>query len=81
MQTIDRIEKGHDCRLVTKRKIILALGFQLGDRSKIFVDVDGNSPEGRVEEIVSDEPREVTQRLKVLEQDRRKDKKSSRVSS
>ncbi len=36
VQTIDRIEKGNDCRLDTKRKIILALGYKLGDRSKIF---------------------------------------------
>ena len=39
VQTIDRIEKGNDCRLDTKRKIILALGYRLGDRSKIFLDV------------------------------------------
>ncbi len=39
VQTIDRIEKGNDCRLDTKRKVILALGYKLGDRSKIFVDV------------------------------------------
>ena len=38
VQTIDRIEKGNDCRLDTKRKIILALGYKLGDRSKIFLD-------------------------------------------
>ncbi len=38
VQTIDRIEKGNDCRLDTKRKIILALGYKLGDRSKIFAD-------------------------------------------
>jgi len=36
VQTIDRIEKGKDCRLDTKRKIILALGFELGERSRIF---------------------------------------------
>ena len=36
VQTIDRIEKGKPCRLDTKRKIILALGFKLGDREKIF---------------------------------------------
>lgn len=41
VQTIDRIEKGNDCRLDTKRKIILALGYKLGDRSKIFVDTSG----------------------------------------
>lgn len=38
VQTIDRIEKGNDCRLDTKRKIILALGYKLGERAKIFVD-------------------------------------------
>ena len=38
VQTIDRIEKGNDCRLDTKRKIILALGYKLGDRTKIFLD-------------------------------------------
>jgi len=36
VQTIDRIEKGNFCRLDTKRKIILALGFKLGERSKVF---------------------------------------------
>jgi DNA-binding XRE family transcriptional regulator len=34
--TIDRIERGKDCRLETKRKIILALGLRLEDREKIF---------------------------------------------
>ena len=38
VQTIDRIEKGNECRLDTKRKIILALGYKLGERSKIFKD-------------------------------------------
>lgn len=40
VQTIDRIEKGNDCRLDTKRKIILALGYKLADRGRIFVDGD-----------------------------------------
>jgi len=43
VQTIDRIEKGNDCRLDTKRKIILALGYKLGDRSKIFFSEEGGS--------------------------------------
>jgi len=34
--TIARIEKGMLCRLETKRKIILALGFGLSDKNKIF---------------------------------------------
>lgn len=36
--TIDRIEKGKSCRMETKRKIILALGFDLADKSKVFID-------------------------------------------
>ncbi len=34
--TIDRVEKGLDCRMETKRKIILALGFDLSDKEKVF---------------------------------------------
>jgi DNA-binding XRE family transcriptional regulator len=34
--TIDRIEKGKSCRMETKRKIILALGYHLSDKDKIF---------------------------------------------
>lgn len=34
--TIARIEKGMPCRLETQRKIILALGFKLSDKKKIF---------------------------------------------
>jgi DNA-binding XRE family transcriptional regulator len=34
--TIDRIERGKDCRMETKRKIILALGYNLNEKSKIF---------------------------------------------
>lgn len=37
-QTIDRIERGYPCRLDTKRKIIIALGFKLSDRKKLFKD-------------------------------------------
>ncbi len=36
--TIARIEKGMQCRMETKRKIILALGYNLSDKSKIFKD-------------------------------------------
>ena len=36
VQTIDRIEKGNECRLDTKRKIILALGYKLADRTRVF---------------------------------------------
>jgi DNA-binding XRE family transcriptional regulator len=34
--TIDRIEKGKGCRMETKRKIILALGLKLADKSRVF---------------------------------------------
>ncbi len=34
--TIDRVEKGMRCRMETKRKIILALGYKLSDKDKIF---------------------------------------------
>jgi len=36
--TIARVEKGMPCRLETQRKIILALGYDLSDRKKIFGD-------------------------------------------
>ena len=34
--TVSRIEKGKICRMETKRKIILALGYDLSDRDQIF---------------------------------------------
>ena len=37
--TIVRIEKGMDCRMKTKRKIILALGYDLSDKDKIFPEL------------------------------------------
>ncbi len=36
--TIDRIERGEICRMETKRKIILALGFDLTDKDVVFPD-------------------------------------------
>ncbi len=36
--TISRIEKGMPSRMETKRKIILALGYKLSDKDKIFTD-------------------------------------------
>jgi DNA-binding XRE family transcriptional regulator len=36
--TISRIEKGFPCRMETQRKIILALGFDLSEKDKIFGD-------------------------------------------
>lgn len=34
--TITRIEQGMPCRMETKRKILLALGYSLSDAKKIF---------------------------------------------
>ena len=34
--TIDRIERGEACRMETKRKIILALGYTLTDKDTVF---------------------------------------------
>ena len=36
--TIERVEQGETCRMETKRKIIIALGFSLTDRHKVFPD-------------------------------------------
>jgi DNA-binding XRE family transcriptional regulator len=36
--TIVRIEEGETCRMETKRKIILALGYTLADKHKVFPD-------------------------------------------
>lgn len=36
--TIDRIERGEECRMETKRKILLALGFSLAEKQKVFQD-------------------------------------------
>ncbi|MBW2194572.1 MAG: helix-turn-helix transcriptional regulator [Deltaproteobacteria bacterium] len=36
--TINRIENGKKCRLETKRKILLALGYKPADKNKIFHD-------------------------------------------
>ena len=36
--TITRIEQGMPCRMETKRKIILALGYKISEKNKIFGD-------------------------------------------
>lgn len=41
--TIDRVERGSSCRLDTKRKIILALGMKVTERSQVFLDGQGTS--------------------------------------
>ena len=33
--TIDRIEKGFNCRMETNRKILLALGYKLSEKDKV----------------------------------------------
>ena len=38
--TITRIEGGKPCRLETKRKILLALGYSLSDSKKIFGELE-----------------------------------------
>jgi DNA-binding XRE family transcriptional regulator len=34
--TVGRIERGEECRMETMRKVILALGFSLEDKDKVF---------------------------------------------
>jgi DNA-binding XRE family transcriptional regulator len=34
--TVDRVERGEDCRISTKRKLIKALGLNLGDKDRVF---------------------------------------------
>ena len=34
--TIDRIEKGYNCRMDTKRKIIEVLGLKIVEKNKVF---------------------------------------------
>jgi DNA-binding XRE family transcriptional regulator len=34
--TIARIENGMPCRMETQRKIILALGYKISDKNKVF---------------------------------------------
>ncbi len=36
--TIDRVERGSECRVDTKRKIILALGLRVADRHRVFFE-------------------------------------------
>ena len=41
--TITRIEQGRACRIETKRKIVLALGYTISDKNKVF-DEDTRLP-------------------------------------
>lgn len=38
--TINRVEAGKKCRLETKRRIIFALGLDLSDKDRVFLDDD-----------------------------------------
>lgn len=56
--TIDRIEGGKSCRMDTKRKIILALGFKLADKEKVFDKTENlakREDEGGAAAVVEDE--------------------------
>ena len=35
--TVGRVERGEDCRMSTKRKIIKAFGLNVGDKERVFV--------------------------------------------
>ncbi|MBN1102099.1 MAG: helix-turn-helix transcriptional regulator [Deltaproteobacteria bacterium] len=36
--TVDRIEQGQSCRIETKRKILLAFGYPLSEKGRIFIN-------------------------------------------
>ncbi|MCJ7539501.1 MAG: helix-turn-helix domain-containing protein [Desulfobacterales bacterium] len=36
--TVTRIENGMTCRMKTKRKVILALGYEISDKNLVFSD-------------------------------------------
>lgn len=48
--TINRVESGEDCRLDTKRKIILALGKKLDEKAHVFPDLAKHSDESTHED-------------------------------
>ena len=51
VQTLDRIENGNECRLKTKRKIILALGYQLAEASRIFAPDSTQPLQGKIRSL------------------------------
>ena len=51
--TIDRVEAGRACRLDTKRKILLALGLKISDKSQVFGPLPGGFPSGSREEAAA----------------------------
>jgi len=38
LPTIDSVEKGRPCRMDTMRKIILALGYSVSEKDKVFTN-------------------------------------------
>ncbi len=38
LRTIHSVEKGMNCRMDTKRKILLALGLRFEDKNQVFLD-------------------------------------------
>ncbi len=44
LRTIHSVEKGMNCRMDTKRKILLALGLRFEDRKMVFPSVGQLSP-------------------------------------
>ena len=50
--TVDRIEKGMSCRIETKRKIILAFGYELSDKDLIFKNRKRSNNERRYTESI-----------------------------
>jgi DNA-binding XRE family transcriptional regulator len=52
--TIDRLERGYDCRMDTKRKIIKALGLDLSQAALVFPEAA--EPEPPVAAVVPEEP-------------------------
>lgn len=59
--TIDRVEAGRPCRLDTKRKILLALGFKVSDKDRVFgalaADETAPASAGTSVSILDEEPR------------------------
>ena len=53
--TVDRVEHGKNCRMDTKRKIILALGLKLADKDKVFAPIieEDERPPEQTREIVA----------------------------
>ena len=44
LRTIHSVEKGMNCRMDTKRKILLALGLRFEDKDQVFPPTDGRWP-------------------------------------